>query len=75
MTQNAESVRDLIENLRRKHYECEDCWYSCPKSGECCNDDAGDDCTCGADQHNARVDSLLRALGLAARIDGSETTS
>lgn len=21
---------------RAPHYECDDCWYSCPKSGECC---------------------------------------
>lgn len=52
-----------LNRLRRKHYECEDCWYSCPKSEEgCCNDNMGDDCTCGADTHNALIDALLALI-------------
>lgn len=50
---------DGLNRLRRSHYECGDCWYSCPKSeGGCCND-AESGCTCGADEHNAIIDSLL----------------
>jgi hypothetical protein len=39
----------------------EDCWYSCPKAPDgCCNDNyAEDECICGADDHNARVDATL----------------
>lgn len=38
------------------HYDCEDCWYSCPKSGNCCNNTVGDDCTCG---YNRRVQEKM----------------
>ena len=38
----------------------EDCWYSCPKSGHCCNSQLPDDfCNCGADAHNARIDAAM----------------
>ena len=61
--------RDLIQQLaglaRRKHYTCEDSWYSCPQS-ECgsANDNAGAECDCGADEHNAKVDAICAALSL-----------
>ena len=50
-----------LEKLRISHYQnYEDCWYSCPKSPDgCCNDNAGDECTCGADKHNAKLDEIL----------------
>lgn len=49
-----------LELLRRRHDECEDCWYSCPKSGECCNDDLDPEkCNCGADRHNERLDEVI----------------
>ncbi len=53
-----------VEALRRQHVWCDDCWYSCPKSEDgCCNDNySPDECTCGADDHNARVDTLIAAL-------------
>ena len=36
---------------RTHHYECEDPWYSCPKSENGCADDRmGPECTCGADE-------------------------
>jgi hypothetical protein len=63
------SPRDLIRQLaglaRRKHYTCEDPWYSCPQS-ECgsANDNAGAECDCGADEHNAKVDAICAALSL-----------
>lgn len=57
-------MSDLAKRLREKvsHYECEDCWYSCPKSGECCNENAGTDCTCGADDENALREEAAAAL-------------
>src|ERR1035437_7978345 len=47
-------LNDLLEYLettRRVHYECEDGWYSCPKSeyGETSDPENGKDCICGAD--------------------------
>ena len=50
--------------LRRTHLECEDCWYSCPKSGECCNAEAGKECNCGADRVNAIIDRILDQGGV-----------
>jgi hypothetical protein len=31
-----------------RHYECGDCWYSCPESDEGCCNDADEGCTCWA---------------------------
>ena len=36
-----------------------DCWFSCPASGECCNDNLDGKCDCGADKHNAAIDAAL----------------
>jgi hypothetical protein len=64
-----DTTRDLIQQLaglaRRKHYTCEDSWYNCPQS-ECgsANDNAGAECDCGADEHNAKVDAIWAALSL-----------
>lgn len=58
-----EELIALAEQLRLAHDMCEDCWYSCPKSGECCNDSQRTDvCLCGADAHNERLDALIEAL-------------
>lgn len=63
-----------LRRLRRQHRYVEDCWYSCPKATDgCCNDAEGDDCNCGADTHNALVDSLLNLLGAASGLSGEET--
>ena len=49
-----------LKGLKISHVVVEgDCWYSCPKSGHCCNDPAGNECNCGADKHNARIDGLI----------------
>ena len=57
------TVADL-EALKLKHYICDgDCWFSCPKSGECCNDETENDpCNCGADEHNQKVDTLIEKI-------------
>lgn len=62
-----------LDKLRRHHHVSPDCWYTCPACNRpdsgyeerCCNDTAerGDlTCDCGADEHNARIDSLLERL-------------
>lgn len=43
------------------HYDCEDCWYSCPRSGNCCNDTAGDECNCGYDRRVKEKMDLYKA--------------
>lgn len=61
-----------LEELKIGHYACEDCWYSCPKSKEGCCDERQEGCTCGADTHNAEVDSLIVAIrALAGPKEGS----
>lgn len=56
------NLREKLESLRLSHYICEDCFYSCPKSGECCNDSERDGpCNCGADRRNSIVDEILLA--------------
>jgi len=56
-------VLEVLNNNRRKHYSCEDNWYSCPKDEDgCANDQAGDDCTCGADKSNVEIDAAIAAL-------------
>ena len=56
-------LRDALIAAKRPHYVCEDCFYSCPKSGECCNEDerSRNRCNCGADAHNAKIDEALNA--------------
>jgi hypothetical protein len=63
----AEHIEGLATLARRPHYGCEDSWYSCPKHPEgCANGEAGEDCNCGADKHNAEVG---RAAAAALRIE------
>jgi hypothetical protein len=53
--------RSELEKLRIAHYSCEDSWHSCPKSEDgCCNDMwSKDECNCGADKHNAIIETAL----------------
>lgn len=55
-----ERLRNALEGARRKHTDCEDSWYSCPKSPDgCSNDGVGHECNCGADRVNAMIDAAL----------------
>jgi len=59
-----DKLTEALEKCKRKHYYCEDCWYSCPKAdGGCCNEADGDECNCGADKFNAWIDSVLAEWG------------
>lgn len=61
-------IEDLILKLgelaHRSHFWVDDDnWYSCPKAPDgCLNDAAGTECNCGADEHNAKVDEILKQL-------------
>lgn len=52
---------EALKALRRPHVQCDDPWYSCPATGECTNEAAGEACNCGADPHNKRLDAILAA--------------
>ena len=61
------TTRNLIQQLaglaKREHYTCEDSWYNCPRSEDgSANDNAGEECDCGADEHNAKVDAICALL-------------
>lgn len=56
------SLEERINEFKTAHYESEDCWYSCPKSGECCKDNDEDECNCGADRQNSVVNECLVIL-------------
>ena len=49
---------ELKELALRNHYECEDCFYACPVAEEYCGN-RGDECDCGADEHNAKVEKTF----------------
>lgn len=62
-----EQINRLKELALRKHYYCEDSWYSCPKAEDgCANEAEGTECNCGAEYHNAEVlfvfDRIIREL-------------
>ena len=62
-----------VEKLKLTHETCEDPWYSCPKSEEgCANDNQGDECTCGADYHNEKVNETLEHLDKLISLRESE---
>ena len=55
-------LREALESLREtEHYECEDCFYSCPKTGACFKEVPDyAECTCGMDRRNAIIDKALK---------------
>ena len=56
-------LKEALPTFKRGHYYCDDCWYSCPKAEDgCCDERAGEDCNCGADEWNARIDLLMKEL-------------
>lgn len=61
------ALRAALEAAKQPHLVVEDCWYSCPKAlddrgrSQCCHDAISEGpCNCGADQHNAKIDIVLR---------------
>ena len=56
-------LKEVLPTLKISHHYCEDCWYSCPKEEDgCCNEAEGEDCNCGADEHNSKIDALMKEL-------------
>jgi hypothetical protein len=58
-------VASLEEARIKGHRDCDDGWYSCPKSEgyiKHCNDDDDMGCDCGMDTHNAKIDTALASV-------------
>lgn len=57
------NIIEELEKLKRHHNYCEDPWYSCPKNPDgCANEADGDDCNCGADKYNSKIDEIIQYL-------------
>lgn len=68
-------VAEAIPTLERHHVVIDDCWYSCPASGDCCDDRETDgECNCGADRHNAQLQALLDRLIVLSASEREEET-
>jgi len=56
-------IIDFLEESRREHYYCEDCFYTCPLHPEELEYSSWHDdnkkCNCGADEYNAKLDRIL----------------
>jgi len=58
-----EELEGIVKSLiRTVHDECEDCFYSCPKSEDYCRSDVDDVCTCGMDYQNERLNRMLEII-------------
>lgn len=58
-------IINALANLAiRNHYQCEDNWYSCPKSEDGCSNDNYNktECNCGADEINIAIENLRQLL-------------
>ena len=64
---DAAEMREALAKLKRTHFECEDSWYSCPKSDEGCSRDGATGCYCGADETNEIIAAAL-ASGSGERV-------
>ena len=52
------------DDLYMPHVNVDDCYYSCPASGECCDEQyrGRKECNCWAKTQNANVDAVWREL-------------
>jgi len=56
-------IKEIL-SLKKRHYYCEDSWYSCPLAEDGCCDDSVDKskCRCGADSQHKQVDAIIEEL-------------
>jgi hypothetical protein len=68
MSENESDVGRILRRLQNMldspHDECDDCWYSCPKSLEGCCDtrQPPDVCTCGKDGRDETIKEAIRVI-------------
>jgi hypothetical protein len=62
--QTIDAIKEIAKLAKREHYYCVDSWYSCPKAEDgCANDDYDEnECSCGADEHNAKIEKLIKTI-------------
>jgi hypothetical protein len=59
LVERVKVLEEALKQARHSHLVVhEDCWYSCPESGECCNDNEHG-CNCGANYRNVLIDQAL----------------
>jgi hypothetical protein len=53
----------VAKQLAGNHYDCEDCWYSCPLSADgCCNENQEKVCTCGVESRRTQILEALQQV-------------
>ncbi len=58
-----DKIIEFLNSCKLKHHYCEDSWYSCPKEEDgCCDEDLGDECNCGAYEHNKKIDDFIKLV-------------
>jgi hypothetical protein len=63
MTSKIQQAIEELERISVSHAECNDRWYSCPLSLEgCANEAAINECTCGASELAAHLQTAIAAL-------------
>ncbi len=62
-----------IKKLKIEHYHCGDDFYSCSKLDLYNHVVEKNECNCGADEHNGKVDLLLKTIDLSIKIIESKS--
>lgn len=66
LSDNASLITRLRALIASPHDECDDPWYSCPRSPNYRGHDDGTHCTCGKDARDALLSEVIAALQLAS---------
>jgi hypothetical protein len=70
MENKKSEIISTLNGLKQTHLILDDCWYSCPKSGECCKDDYDEnECDCGADNTNKKIDRIIELFKDTSKTD------
>lgn len=62
---NKEAIEKLAELATRRHYWCDDGYYTCPAHEDGSSNPAYEsskECNCGADEHNSKVRAIVDSL-------------
>lgn len=61
---NIQELIGIVKGFYRSghNYNDEDCLYSCPKHEDYCGEGEDEDCHCGLDEHNSKIDDALQII-------------
>ena len=64
-----DKLNKLLDELKQKHFNCEDSWYSCMMADNYSgNVDKPDRyCDCGAEHHNKLVEEISKLVNLTSQ--------